>query len=137
MLAPDARPAAGTGLLVPRAPARPQKPVVARVNTVPQNSSSSGISPSSSAWRYLRRRDLEVVGARDRQVDLGRAGEAGDHRRDVRPQERPQRVAPPRRLAEELDEPLLLVGVVAPPLRLDPDLAPQRERVHGAAGRAR
>ena len=32
---------------------------------------------------------------------------------DVGPEERAQRVAPPRRLAEQLDEPLLLVGRVA------------------------
>ena len=38
---------------------------------------------------------------------------AGDRRGHVRPEERPQRVAPLRRFAEELDETLLLVAVVA------------------------
>ena len=83
----------------------------------------------------LGARDLEVVGAGDRQVDLGRAVEAGDRRRHVRPQEGLQRLAPLRRLAEHLDEPLLFVVVVATELRLDADLAPQRDRVHRRAGR--
>ena len=51
-------------------PCRPRR-------TVPENSSSSGISPSARAWKYLRRRHLEVVGAGDRQVDLGDPGERG------------------------------------------------------------
>ena len=72
--------------------------------------------------QVLRRRDLEVVGALDRQLDLGGPDEPRDHGRRVRPQERPQRVAPLRRLAEELQEVLLLLGRVAPALRLDPDL---------------
>ena len=52
-------------------------------------------------------------------------------------EERPQRVAPLRGLAEHLDEPLLLVVRVAPALRLDADLAPQRDRVHRSRAVAR
>ena len=61
--------------------------------------------------------------------------ERRDGRRDVRPEERAQRVAPPRCLAEELVEARLLVGRVAAPLRLDADLAAQRDGVHRGARR--
>ncbi len=134
--APHWRPGAGTTPRSSTQPARPRSPDRPLVNTVPQKSSRSGISPSAECMEVLGRRDLEVVGALHRQVELGRSGEAGDRRRHVGPEERPQRVAPPRGLAEQLVEALLLVGVVAPALRLDADLAAQGQGVDGRAGRS-
>jgi hypothetical protein len=77
----------------------------------------------------LRRRHLEVVGAGHGQVDLGRAGEPRHRHAHLRPQERPQRVPPPRRLPEQLEEPRRLGGVVAAALRLDHELATERNGV--------
>ena len=52
-LAPDRDRQPVARLRVPRAPARPPNPVAPRVKTVPEKSSTSGTSPSSSAWRYF------------------------------------------------------------------------------------
>src|SRR5262249_60771503 len=79
----------------------------------------------------LRRGDVEVVRARHREIDLAGAREPGSHRGDVRPEERLQRIAPALGHPEQLLEARPLVGGVAPTLRLDPDLAAQRERVNG------
>ena len=70
------------------------EPAPPRVKTVPENSRASGTSPSPSACRYLRRRDLEVVRARQREVDLGGAAEALHHRAALHPQERLEGVGP-------------------------------------------
>ena len=108
---------------------------------MPENRSTSGTSPSSpSACRYFDDAgDLEVVGARQRQVDLGDAGEALDHRAALHPQERLERVATNARASPNRSTSQAgLVGlVVAAPLRLDPHLAAQRDRVHRRAGRLR
>ena len=103
------RPAAGT---TPRRPTRPAPTDEARLALGERGAREQQDERDLAVVEgveVLRRRDLEVVGARHGQVDLGRAVEPGDGRRDVGPQERPQGVAPLRRLAEQLDEPLLLV----------------------------
>ena len=73
----------------------------------------------------LGRGDVEVERARHGEVDDGAAGERRDDQARVRPEQPAQRLAPARRLAEEVEEPLLLGGLVAPAGRLDPDLAAQ------------
>ncbi len=124
------RPAAGSGLHVPRHRLRPTSPRRRRAKTVPLNSSSSGISPSSSACRYLAAGDLEVVGAR-RPAGRPRCAPVNPVTivADVGPQERPQRVAPPRRFAEQLEQP-------APPPRRRSAGAGARSG-SGTAGRGR
>ena len=85
---------------------------------------------------------VEVLGAGDLHVVRARAprGRPRSSRRTrrpschVRPQERPQRLAPPRRVAEQLDESFLLGRLVAPALRLDADLALQGDGMHRLAG---
>jgi hypothetical protein len=73
------------------------------------------------------RADLQVVAEHHRQVKLDAAGEAGDHDRHVGELQRPERLGPALRFAEEVVQPLGLGGGVAPPARLDPDLAAQRD----------
>ena len=75
------------------------------------------------------RADLQVVGERHGQVELGAAGEAGNHDRHRGELQRLERVGPALGLAEQIVQPLGLGVGVAPPGRLDPDLAPQRDRV--------
>ena len=103
-------------------------------NTVPLNSRSSGISPSSRPVKYLVDADFKVVGEQDRQVDLGTAGESGHHRGHGRELHRLERVGPAGGVAEQVVEPLGLVRRVAAPGGLDPDLAAQRDRVDPLAG---
>ena len=92
-----------------------------------------GDLPATQPVEVLGRGHLEVVAAFHRQVDLRRRPEAGDGRRHMGPQNGPERVTPSGRLAEQLVEPLLLFRRVAPLLRLDADLAAQRQGVDVAA----
>ncbi len=85
--------------------------------------------------QVLRRGHLEVVRAGDRKVELDLAGEPRHQRDGVRPQERPQRLRPPLGRPEQVGQPLLLALGVLAALRLDLDLRPQRDRVHGRPGR--
>ncbi len=75
-------------------------------------------------------RDVQVVAARDREVHLGLAGEAGDDQGDLGELEGVQGAAPAGPLAEEVGQRLGLVGPVAAPGRFDAELAAQREGVH-------
>ncbi len=85
--------------------------------------------------QVLRPGDLEVVGARQRQVDVAGAGEALHHRGALHPHEGSQRVPPPGPAAEQGEQARLLGLGVAAALRLDPDLAAQRDGVDLRAGR--
>lgn len=85
----------------------------------------------------LGRGDLEVVGAGDRQGDLGNLREAGDHQRRLGPQQRLERLAPAPRLAEQLQQPLLLRRRIGAQPRHDLDQAAQGDGMdRRAAGRA-
>ena len=86
------------------------------------------------ALQVAGRGDLQVVGARHREVDLGHRGEAGDHRRDRGELDRLDRLGPAGRVAEQVVQPLRLGRGVAAAVRLDADLAAQRDRVHPDAG---
>ena len=58
------------------------------------------------------------------------AGKAGHHRRHGGELQRLQRVGPALGVAEKVVQPFRLRARVAAPGRLDPDLAPQRDRFH-------
>src|SRR5215211_2490543 len=58
--------------------------------------------------------DLEVVGARNRHVHDRAPRESGNLHDGVGPEQAPQRILPPARLAEQLQEPLLLRSLVVP-----------------------
>ena len=64
----------------PTAPARRRTPSCPRVKTVPEKSRSSGTSPSRSACRYFDPVTSKSYVHGQRQVDLGRPGEALHHR---------------------------------------------------------
>ena len=53
----------------------------------------------------------------------------------MRPKETPHGLAPARRLTEEIGKPIMLVAVVAPPRRLDADLAVQHHVENGQVRR--
>jgi len=76
------------------------------------------------------RADLQVVTEHHGQVELGAAGEAGHHDGHGGELQRAQGFRPALRVAEQVVEPLRLGVGVAPPGRLDPDLAAQGDRVH-------
>ena len=86
------------------------------------------------ALQVAGRSHLQVVGARHRELDLGHRGERGDHRGHRGQLDRLDRVGPARRVAEQVVQPLRLRRGVPPPVRLDPDLAAQRDRVHPHPG---
>ncbi len=56
------------------------------------------------------RPDLQVIAEHHRQVELDAAGEAGHHDRHVGELQRPERLGPALRLAEEIVQPLGLGG---------------------------
>ena len=68
---------------------------------------------------------VEVVRAGHGEVDHRRARERRDDEAGVGPEQAPERLAPARGLAEQVEQPLLFRRRVAPPGRLDPDLAAQ------------
>ena len=86
------------------------------------------------AVQVTGRGHLQVVGARHRQVDLGHRGEAGDHDRDRGELDRLDRLGPAGRVAEQVVQAFGLGRGVAAAVRLDADLAAQRDGVHLDAG---
>src|SRR5271170_7437598 len=70
---------------------------------------------------------LEVIAARDRQVELDVLRKPRQHRRYMGPEERSKRIAPLRSLPEDLVQPLFLLDAVTPTLGFDTDLATQSE----------
>ena len=105
------------------------------MKTVPENRSSSGISPPSRACRYLApATSKSYVHATGRSNSVGSVNPA-TRRRQRGSRETGAACHPTGRLTEQLVEALLLVGPVAPPLRFDADLAPQHQGVHGRAAR--
>src|SRR5262249_33484015 len=120
------------GLTIPRHLRHLQAPVALREHGAAEEKEQRDLARLERV-QILRGGDLEVVGARDRQIDLALAGEPGRHGRDVGPEERLQRVTPARAGPEQLLERRALVRGVSPSLRLDADLAAQRDRVDALA----
>ena len=93
-----------------------------------------GDLPCVERVEVLGRRQLEVVGADHRQIDLAAPLEARHHQRGVGPQQGLEGLAPARSLAEQLEQALLFGPRVVALARLDLDLAAQRNRVDPLAG---
>ena len=85
----------------------------------------------------LGRSHLEIVGAGQRQVDLGAPGEALHHQRHLRPHDGLKGLAPAPGLSEELEQAIFLLAGVATAPRLDLDLASERDGVEAGPGRLR
>ena len=79
--------------------------------------------------QVLGRGDFEVVGAFQREIDLGGPAEAGHHGGGVLPQEGVLRRAPAFARPEQVDQSVGLGVGVSAPQRIDADLTSQRDRV--------
>src|SRR5580704_11297836 len=80
--------------------------------------------------KILAGSDFEIVGARHRQLDRRRAIKCGRQMRDVGPQKGLHGIAPSRRFTEQfLESTLFRIGIAAA-IRLDSNLASQRNRMN-------
>ena len=78
--------------------------------------------------------NVEVKGARERQLDVGLPGEALHHGAALHPEEGLEGIGPAAAVAEEVQQPVFLLGGVAAALGQDADLAAQRNGMHRGPG---